>query len=66
MGKSTKNAIIAYNIHFKGQEIVNHKLDTWNRIVSDDTNPELRDILCEFNENDLACLNDILEQFAKH
>ena len=64
-GVSTQNAILAYNIHFKGQEIVKDKLEIWNKLVDGDTDPHVRETLIEFNENDLICLKDVLEQFPK-
>ena len=64
-GVSTQNAILAYNIHFKGREIVKHKLEIWNKLVDGDPDPHVREMLIEFNENDLICLKDVLEQFPK-
>ena len=43
-GVSTQNAILAYNIHFKGREIVKHKLEICNKIVDGDPDPHVREM----------------------
>ena len=63
IGESTKSAIFAYNIHFKGQEIIKDKLEVWNKLVDGEGDPHFKEKLINFNENDLMCLTDILEQF---
>ena len=65
VGNTTQNAILSYNIHFKGQQIVREKLDIWTKFAEGgDTNSKYN--LIEFNENDLICLKDILVQFNKN
>ena len=61
VGDSTQNAILSYNIHFKGQEVVRNKLEIWKKFADGDL--EMKDELIEFNENDFICLRDILNQF---
>lgn len=64
VGNTTQNAILSYNIHFKGQIIVKEKLDIWTKFAQGDL--EMKNLLIEFNENDLICLKDILMQFSRN
>ena len=64
IGNTSQNAILSYNIHFKGQKIVKEKLDIWTKFAQEDL--KMKNFLIEFNENDLICLKDILLQFDKN
>ena len=60
---STKQSILSFWLHFFGDEIVaNETLKTeWNEIFAGRN--ERTNLLYEFNENHLKCLDDVLEQF---
>lgn len=64
-GTQTQNALLSYNLHFNGEEIRKNqkKLDAWNKIVQDLTSQEAKEVLCVFNENDMVCLENVIEQF---
>ena len=62
-GEATKKSILSFWLHFFGDEIVANKSlkAEWNDVWAG--RREHAKLLYEFNENNLKCLDDILEQF---
>ncbi|QQV75233.1 hypothetical protein H6P87_00782 [Rickettsia tillamookensis] len=65
LGTKTLQAVLAYNLHFNGPEILNDELkkQAWNDLWCNFSNYETRMLLSQLTENDVKCLADILDQY---
>lgn len=67
VGIKTQAAVLAYKIHFVGPEIISDPMQkqAWDDLWEDSSNHGTRVLLSHFNENDLKCLGDVLDQFSE-
>ena len=63
IGTKTQDAILAFRIHYSGDDIAENQKSAWTELCLDSGNYDARSEMCQFTENDVQYLQDLLEQF---
>ena len=59
----TQDAILAFRIHYAGDDIAKHQKSVWEDLCIDSENYGARSEICQFTENDVESMENLLDQF---